>query len=96
MYVYNDKDNVPMNSEQFDQPPRYHNPTTFSSYEEMIAYDNGTLDEEEHENDPCCNTCIYFDGDYCEKNWNETDDYHDIQQDRKNPDDCCDDYEEDA
>ena len=41
-----------------------------------------------------CENCLYFDGTYCIREWNNADeDYLISERDEREPDDYCDDYE---
>lgn len=46
--------------------------------------------------DYCCGNCIHYSGIYCTKNWNNLDEAYKTDEDEKEPEDYCDDYEEDT
>lgn len=44
--------------------------------------------------DPCCNNCVFYDGDSCERLWNNGDpEYYIPERDDREPEDYCDDWE---
>lgn len=89
MYIYNDEDNVPMNEDIFD----FHNPTVYGSLAEMKVVDQEIPFTDKPENG--CWNCMQYDGDRCMKLWNNADpDYYNPNTDDKEPDDCCEDWEE--
>lgn len=89
-YVYTDEDNAPMND--FD----VHNPTVYTSvYEARMIDRYGELEPKGEKENGCWN-CKEYDGSHCMKNWDNLDpSYYVPDRDDKEPDDCCDDYEND-
>lgn len=90
-YIYNDEDNNPMNDDPWAGP---HNPTVYLSRAEMQAEESLPFTDPEPENG--CWNCWRFDGDRCNKDWNNADpDYYLPDRDDKEPDDICDYWEKD-
>lgn len=95
-YIYNDEDNVPMSEDLFDQPPRYHNVTTYTFEGEMRAADRGEpLPFTDPPEDGCWN-CLEYDGNRCHKEWNNNDEcYYVPERDDKEPTDRCEFHDKD-
>ena len=50
---------------------------------------------DELENPCCCGNCSHYNGAYCTAGWNNMDEDYKTEQDAKDPDDYCDDWESD-
>lgn len=84
-YIYNDEDNVPMNDDAWSGP---HNPTVYLSRAEMQAEE--ALPFTDPPEDGCWN-CTHYDGDRCDKDWNNADeDYYVPDRDDHEPNFKCD------
>lgn len=93
MYIYNDEDNEPMS--EVDRIMKY---TVYSSRAEMKAAERGELDVRGNKPDNGCWNCLLYDPGYdcCTKHWNNGNpEYRIPDRDKKEPDNCCDDWEED-
>ena len=95
-YIYNDEDNLPMIDDPFDQPPRYHNVTTYATPLEMKMVERGELPFDERKPDDGCWNCESYVGHYCTKNWGGSPDYHDHTRDRRTANEYCENWEEEA
>ena len=51
---------------------------------------------DELDNPNCCGNCIHYNGSYCTRMWNNMDEDYKTDEDEKEPEDYCDDWEWDG